>query len=155
MYKVVLRVLVRRHRGRVGLTHGEKPYVVEQAAMRLAAATAIALTLPAMASKVPLPPPSAAAATQYLGDPRHTFLGSWLCSRLTPPLREGELQGHIALVTGGTGGIGLSASTRLAEAGAEVHVVRKGWAGRLATVTHRRQTHRREETEREARPRRP
>ena len=69
------------------------------------------------------PSPSGFAALQYLCDMRHGALGARLTAAFqAPPLRPRELQHEVALVTGGTGGIGLATAQALCAAGAEVHV---------------------------------
>ena len=67
-----------------------------------------------------MPPPSGMAALQYMFDMRHTALGTL---GLRPPLGPTHLQHKLALVTGGTGGIGLAAAQAMAAAGATVHIV--------------------------------
>ena len=69
---------------------------------------------------MPPPPSNKVAALQYMLDMRHTALGTL---GLRPPLGRDQLRSKIALVTGGTGGIGLAAAQALAAAGATVHVV--------------------------------
>ena len=72
-------------------------------------------------AKVAAPPsPSGMAALQYLMDMRHTALG--LVFKKASPLAKSDLTSKIALVTGGTGGIGLADAQALASAGATVHV---------------------------------
>ena len=71
-----------------------------------------------------IPAASIPASLQYLLDPRHTFIGStvtrWLGGDALP--QPSVFKDQLVLVTGGTAGIGRATATRLAEAGAEVHV---------------------------------
>ena len=95
------------------------------------------------------PKPSGWAALQYLGDMRHTRLGAALTRWLGgPPLGTlpTPLAGQVALVTGGTRGIGLAAAQALAAAGAEVHVTGRSAshgaeAERLATLAGQQLTY--------------
>ena len=66
-----------------------------------------------------MPAPSGAASLQYMLDMRHTRLG---CLGLRPPLGPNALSQKLAVVTGGTSGIGLAAAKALAAAGATVHI---------------------------------
>jgi dehydrogenase/reductase SDR family protein 12 len=76
------------------------------------------------------PRPSLIAAVQYMFDMRHT---AWGVPR-RPALPERCLQDKVALVTGGTGGIGLAAAQALAAAGCEVHITGRSVARGEAAV---------------------
>ena len=82
-----------------------------------------------------MPSPSLAAGVQYMLDMRHTALGAWFVAR-KPAMCSGDLANKVALVTGGTAGIGLAAARFLAAAGAEVHITgRNATTGNAVAVT--------------------
>ena len=84
---------------------------------------------------MPESPPAASgmAALQYMFDMRHTALGTL---GFRPPLDGEDLRHKIAVVTGGTGGIGLASAKALAAAGATVHIVgRNTERGQLAAAS--------------------